>query len=186
MAKYNCMGAGEDGKKQQDKPLDGCAKSQSFYSGMNQLVHMASGGPVNSTLTTSPGNCKSSETNRVRTFLTTRHPFYSFNDEFQLQPTASSSSPAFSSSSTVILCPSQNYHRKLPPFPSSSVLVWQDHHRQHPNYLTNHSPSPYLYSSAYEVENSSPVSSRISFEHIYSQIPSPQPTPKFSQTNIRH
>jgi hypothetical protein len=175
MTKYNCMGPG-DGNKKRDKPIDGCAKSQSFYSGMNQLVHVASNGQGNSTMSTSPSSCKPMDANRVRN-LTSRDPYY----EIQLQPTASSS-PAFSSTSTTILCPSNNFQRKLPPYPDPPV--WLDpHHQPHNIFLTNQS---FLYSSAYEVENPSPVSLSYSTEHIYSQIPSPQPTPNLFRSTFHN
>jgi hypothetical protein len=94
-----------------------------------------------------------------------------------------STSPSASVTSTTSLCP-----RHLPP-DSSAVQLAPHLKFQHwlplPAAAVREClpplPSPYLYSSTYELDPvSSSLSSGLSVEHIYSQIPSPQPTPKFS------
>ena len=182
LLKYNCMSNGNNlDKKAQDKGMDGCAKSQSFYSGMN---HVAINN-VSTTTTTTAATASPADSSRVRN----SKPTFYYNCCQQLQAVSCSTSPSASVASTVSLCPSH----LLPHEPSHIVQL-------HPSRLPHLSlqhwvparevptslpplPCPYIYSSAYEFEPSQAVSptssSDLSVEHIYSQIPSPGPCPKF-------
>ena len=180
LAKYSCMNSGDGGKMSQEKTIDGCAKSQSFYSGMNQLVHVANSSAISSTTTTTLAATGSHVPASPGNGTRVRNCYYNC--------CSCSASPAASVTSTVSLCPSH-----LLPLDCQSRLA---HHQAvqiqslAPHFKLEHwippfpvrdclPPVPYLYSSAYEAEPVSPVpGSNLSLEHIYSQIPSPQPTPK--------
>ncbi len=174
--------------------MDGCAKSQSFYSGMNQLVHVAANSSALSTTTTTTTTATTTgDSSRVRNNK-------SYYNSCHHQQISCSTSPSASLASTVSLCPSHLLPHDCPSrYPLHQIVQLHAPHLQHwlqqtrevvPQHHLRHQqpqppplPSPYIYSSAYEFENPEAVSpsflsSNLSVEHIYSQIPSPQTSPK--------
>ena len=167
--------------------MDGCAKSQSFYSGMNHVA--INNVSTTTTTTTTAATASPADSSRVRNSKPTF--YYSCCHQ---QHVSCSTSPSASVASTVSLCPSHLLpHESRPPHivqihgsrllsaPHLSLQHWVPP-REVPTSLPP-LPCPYIYSSAYEFEPSQAVSptssSDLSVEHIYSQIPSPEPCPKF-------
>jgi hypothetical protein len=189
MLKYNCMGGGNNKNPKSDKTLDGCAKSQSFYSGMNHVAANNSAlSTTTTTTTTAAATASPADSSRVRT------NYYNCCDscyqQQQLQHFSCSTSPSASLASTISLCPSHLLPLDCPSrYPHHQLVQLHVARLPHlhwlppPSNINLNLPSPYIYSSAYEVESppgvSPTLSSNVSVEHIYSQIPSPQPTPKF-------
>ena len=178
LTKYSCLNSGNSGKINQEKTIDGCSKSQSFYSGMNQLVQVANNSAVSTATTTSTTTAPmpGSPTDPARV----RNCYYNC-----CTTPSCSNSPSASVASTVSLCPSHLLsnecpHRQVVRVHGLAPHLKVEHWLPPPpcrEGLLPPLPAPYVYSSAYEVEAVSPD---LSLEHIYSQIPSPQPPSKFS------